>query len=157
MKLKNTVLIVNDLEQAKAFYRQILNLKVLLDFHGYATLTSGLVLESVEIWKENIHKTDEELLFAHHTCELSFETEDIDAFIHVLSENHVTLLHPLKEEAWGQRVVRFYDPDGHIIAVSESLRKIIKRLISQGLSYEELAHKLRLPLDYIKRIADIER
>lgn len=34
MKLKNTVLIVNNLEQSKKFYKQVLGLKVLLDFHG---------------------------------------------------------------------------------------------------------------------------
>ena len=45
-------------------------------------------------------------------------------------------------------------PDGHIIEVGESMRKIIKRLVSQGFSYEELAHRLRLPLDYIKQILE---
>lgn len=90
----------------------------------------------------------------NHAVELSFETEDIDAFMYVLDQYHVTLLHPLKEGAWGQRVVRFYDLDGHVIEVGESMRKIIKRLLSQGFSYEELAHRLRVPLDYIKQIME---
>ena len=114
MKLKNTVLIVNDLEQSKKFYKHILGLKTILDFHGSVTLTSGIVLQSKEIWKELIHKTDQEIIMLNHAVELSFETEDIDAFMYVLDQYHVTLLHPLKEGAWGQRVVRFYDPDGHI-------------------------------------------
>ena len=90
----------------------------------------------------------------NHAVELSFETEDIDAFMYVLDQYHVTLLHPLKEGVWGQRVVRFYDLDGHVIEVGESMRKIIKRLLSQGFSYEELAHRLRVPLDYIKQIME---
>lgn len=154
MKLKNTVLIVNDLEQSKKFYKHILGLKTILDFHGSVTLTSGIVLQSKEIWKELIHKTDQEIIMLNHAVELSFETEDIDAFMYVLDQYHVTLLHPLKEGAWGQRVVRFYDLDGHVIEVGESMRKIIKRLLSQGFSYEELAHRLRLPLDYIKQILE---
>ena len=154
MKLKNTVLIVNDLEQSKKFYKHILGLKTILDFHGSVTLTSGIVLQSKEIWKELIHKTDQEIIMLNHAVELSFETEDIDAFMYVLDQYHVTLLHPLKEGAWGQRVVRFYDLDGHVIEVGESMRKIIKRLLSQGFSYEELAHRLRVPLDYIKQIMD---
>ena len=151
MKLKNTVLIVNDLEQSKKFYKHILGLKTILDFHGSVTLTSGIVLQ---IWKELIHKTDQEIIMLNHAVELSFETEDIDAFMYVLDQYHVTLLHPLKEGAWGQRVVRFYDLDGHVIEVGESMRKIIKRLLSQGFSYEELAHRLRVPLDYIKQIME---
>lgn len=154
MKLKNTVLIVNDLEQSKKFYKHILGLKTILDFHGSVTLTSGIVLQSKEIWKELIHKTDQEIIMLNHAVELSFETEDIDAFMYVLDQYHVTLLHPLKERAWGQRVVRFYDLDGHVIEVGESMRKIIKRLLSQGFSYEELAHRLRVPLDYIKQIME---
>ena len=154
MILKNTVLIVNDLEQSKKFYKHILGLKTILDFHGSVTLTSGIVLQSKEIWKELIHKTDQEIIMLNHAVELSFETEDIDAFMYVLDQYHVTLLHPLKEGAWGQRVVRFYDLDGHVIEVGESMRKIIKRLLSQGFSYEELAHRLRVPLDYIKQIME---
>ncbi|OUQ76227.1 glyoxalase [Massilimicrobiota sp. An105] len=154
MKLKNTVLIVNDLEQSKKFYKHILGLKTILDFHGSVTLTSGIVLQSKEIWKDLIHKTDQEIIMLNHAVELSFETEDIDAFMYVLDQYHVTLLHPLKEGAWGQRVVRFYDLDGHVIEVGESMRKIIKRLLSQGFSYEELAHRLRVPLDYIKQIME---
>ena len=125
-----------------------------MDFHGSVTLTSGIVLQSKEIWKELIHKTDQEIIMLNHAVELSFETEDIDAFMYVLDQYHVTLLHPLKEGAWGQRVVRFYDLDGHVIEVGESMRKIIKRLLSQGFSYEELAHRLRVPLDYIKQIME---
>ena len=81
MKLKNTVLIVNDLEQSKKFYKHILGLKTILDFHGSVTLTSGIVLQSKEIWKELIHKTDQEIIMLNHAVELSFETEDIDAFM----------------------------------------------------------------------------
>ena len=86
MKLKNTVLIVNDLEQSKKFYKHILGLKTILDFHGSVTLTSGIVLQSKEIWKELIHKTDQEIIMLNHAVELSFETEDIDAFMYVLDQ-----------------------------------------------------------------------
>lgn len=101
MKLKNTVLIVNNLEQSKKFYKQVLGLKVLLDFHGSVTLSSGIVLQSKEIWKDLIHKTDQDIMMVNHAVELSFETEDIDAFMLVLDQYHVTLLHPPKESTWG--------------------------------------------------------
>lgn len=152
MKFKNTVLIVNDLSRSKQFYRHVMGFKVLLDFHGSATLTSGLVLHSNELWKETIHKQQEDIIFQNHATVLTFETEDIDSFMITLNQNNVPLLHPLKEYAWGQRIVRFYDPDGHVIEVGESMKKIVRRLINQGLSYEEAATRMNVPVDYIENI-----
>lgn len=150
MKLKNTVLIVNDLNRSQDFYRHILGMKVLYDFHGYAYLSSGLVLQSYEIWKDMIHKGDDEIVFQNYASELSFEIEDIDEFMIKLNTYNVPLIHPLKEHAWGQRIVRFYDPDGHVIMVGESLKKVIKRFLSLGLSHEEIAKRMNIPVDCIK-------
>lgn len=56
MKLKNTVLIVNDLEQSKKFYKHILGLKTILDFHGSVTLTSGLSFNQKKYGKSSFIK-----------------------------------------------------------------------------------------------------
>lgn len=42
MKLKNTVLVVKNLEQSKRFYRDVLGLHVLMDVGPYVTLTNGI-------------------------------------------------------------------------------------------------------------------
>lgn len=152
MKYKNTVLIVQDLSRSKAFYKHVLGLRVLLDFNGSITLSSGIVLHSYEIWKDLIRKNDQEIILQNHASELSFEIEDIDDFMNILKARNIPLLHPLKEYAWGQRVVRFYDPDGHVIEVGESMKKVAKRFLSQGLSYEETAKLMNVPIDYIKEI-----
>lgn len=89
MRYKNTVLIVQDLDRSKAFYRHILDLKVLLDFHGRVTLSSGIVLESYEIWKDLIHKDDNDIVLLNHASELYFEIDDIDAFMIKLNEHNV--------------------------------------------------------------------
>lgn len=57
MKYKNTLLIVKDLNVSKHFYKHVLGLRVLLDFHGSVTLSAGIVLQSYEIWKDIIRKT----------------------------------------------------------------------------------------------------
>ncbi|WP_028044676.1 VOC family protein [Candidatus Stoquefichus massiliensis] len=152
MKYKNTLLVVNDMSRSKYFYRHVLNLKVLFDYRGRTTLSSGIILESYELWKELIHKPEEEIISQNNACELYFETEDIDQFMQTLVEFNVPLVHPLKEHTWGQRTVRFYDPDGHIIEVGESMKKVAKRFLGQGFSYEEIAKLMHVPLDYIEEI-----
>lgn len=150
MKYKNTVLIVEDMNRSKNFYKHVLGLRVLRDFHGRVLLSSNLILQSREVWKDLIHKDDDEVILPHYACELTFEIEDIDDFMNVLYQYNVPLVHPLKEFAWGQRIVRFYDPDGHIIEVGESMKKVIKRCLSQGLTYEEISKAFGLPLDFVK-------
>lgn len=150
MKYKNTVLIVHDLECSLSFYRKILGLHVIRSTKTQITFKGGLCLQSYEIWKNLIHKGDQDILFPSYNQELSFEEEMIEPFIQKLNQHNVTLLHPLKEQGFGVRVVRFYDPDGHIIAVYESLRKVIKRYLSQGLTHEEISKRMGIPIEYIE-------
>lgn len=150
MKYKNTVLIVNNLEQSKSFYKRILNLKVIYDSHERVYLSSNIVLQSNETWKELIHQENQLSNDSFH--ELTFETEDIDAFILTLFENNIALVHPIKEQSFGQRIIRFYDPDGHIIAVEESMKKALIHSFNQGLSLEDLSRIFDLPVEYIKNI-----
>ena len=46
------------------------------------------------------------------------------------------------EHGWGQRVVRFYDPDGHIIEVGEDLKMVIRRFLAAGMTMEEVSVKM---------------
>ena len=48
----------------------------------------------------------------------------------------------VKEHSWGQRVVRFYDPDGHLIEVGESMRQVVHRFLAQGLTVAEVALRM---------------
>lgn len=152
MKFKGTLLVVNDIKQSLQFYRQILDLHVVMDFGANVTLTHGIYLQTYETWKDMVSKNDNMIHLQNYATELCFEIPDIDDFVLRLRHYNVPLVHPLKDQAWGQRVVRFYDPNGHIIEVSESMKKVIKRFLSQGLSHEEIAKKMNVPLDYIQRI-----
>ena len=58
-------------------------------------------------------------------------------------------VHPLFEHRWGQRVVRFYDPDRHIIEVGEKLDAVILRFMERGLSAEETAVRMDIPVDFV--------
>ncbi|KJR47530.1 Lactoylglutation lyase [Desulfosporosinus sp. I2] len=47
-----------------------------------------------------------------------FEEVDFDGFILKINDiADINYVHPIVEHSWGQRVVRFYDPDKHIIEV----------------------------------------
>ena len=58
-----------------------------------------------------------------------------------------------KEHNWGQRVIRIYDPDYHIIEIGESLEYVARRFLKAGMTPEETAVKTQLPLSYVEEIA----
>ena len=49
MKLKNILIVVNDIELAKKFYHDLFGLEVLLDSDGNVIMTEGLVLQDEKI------------------------------------------------------------------------------------------------------------
>lgn len=50
----------------------------------------------------------------------------------------------------GQRVVRFYDPDGHIIEVGEDMSAVVHRFFGGGMTEEQVARRMDVPLDYVQ-------
>ena len=122
-------------------------LEVAADFGANVTLTGGLVLQTLETWRSFIHTDD--VTLKSNAGELYFETEDIDAFYKHLESFDILYVHRLHEHPWGQRVFRFYDPDGHIIEAAEKLDAVIARFAAQGLSPEETADRMDIPLDFV--------
>lgn len=150
MKYTSTLIAVKDMEAAKKFYYDVLGLRVVLDFGENVTLTGGIALQESKLWKEFIG--GKPIAFGGNDAELYFETEQFDSDRKRIAECGVV---PFFEttHGWGQRVVRFYDPDLHIAEVGESMKKVVERFLESGLTAEEAAQKSQMPLSYVKRIA----
>ena len=147
MKYISTLIAVSDMKKSKQFYHDVLGMKVVADFGANVTLDGGLVMQTMDTWKSFI-RTDKVLL-PNNAGELYFEEEDLDAFLENLKQFDICYVHLLFEHRWGQRVVRFYDPDRHIIEVGEKLNTVILRFMEQGLSAEETAIRMDIPLDFV--------
>lgn len=116
MKLKNVLIVVNDMEKSKKFYKELFGLDVILDNDGNVILTEGLVLQDAAIWKEFLER---DIVPKNHASELYFEEKNIEAFMEKLANysEPVEYVNKLMEHSWGQKVIRFYDPDGNLIEV----------------------------------------
>lgn len=152
MKFKSPLLVVNDIEKSKKFYKDVLGLRVILDFGANVTLTGGVSLQTIESWKDFIHKQDNEINFKGNDTELYFEEDNFDGFIEKLNElEFIEYVHPVVEHSWGQRVVRFYDLDKHILEVGENMNAVCKRFIMSGLTIEETANRMDVPIKYVQK------
>lgn len=116
VKLKNVLIVVNDMERSKAFYKDLFGLEIVLDNDGNVILTEGLVLQDAAIWKRFLEK---DIVPLNNASELYFEERDIEAFAKKLEEydQPIQYVNRLTEHSWGQKVIRFYDPDGNLIEV----------------------------------------
>jgi hypothetical protein len=119
-----------------------------MDFGANKTLTGGLVLQTLDTWKEFI--STDHISFGANDTEIYFEEDDFDRFSDKLKTLNIQYLHPVKEHAWGQRVVRFYDPDQHIIEVGENMKTVCRRFLDSGMTDDEAARRMDVPLKFVK-------
>lgn len=116
MKLKNVLIVVKDIEKSKQFYHDLFGLDLILDNNGNMILTEGLVLQDEKIWRKFLGK---DIIPENNSFELYFEEQDIDAFVKKLEQSYPSIqyVNKLMTHSWGQKVIRFYDPDGNLIEV----------------------------------------
>jgi catechol 2,3-dioxygenase-like lactoylglutathione lyase family enzyme/transcriptional regulator with XRE-family HTH domain len=145
MKFQLPLVVVSDMERSKVFYKKYLGLEVEVDFGANVTLTGGLALQTLDTWRGFIG-TDN-ISFKCNAGELYFEEDDFDGFLQNL--DGLELVHPPLEHSWGQRVVRFYDPDGHIIEVGENLIAVVRRFADSGMSLPEIAARMDVSEEYV--------
>lgn len=151
MKFLSTLIVVSDMEKPKRFYYEVLGLKVIFDFGANVTLTGGIALQAKDTWLTFIQKQDSEIVFGGNVAELYFEEDDFDGFIQKINNiTYINYIHPIVEHSWGQRVIRFYDPDKHIIEVGENMIMVVRRFLNSGLSIEETAIRMDVSVDYVK-------
>lgn len=116
MRFRNVLIVVNDIERSKAFYRELFGLQVVTDYDGNVILSEGIVLQDRKIWERFI---DKEVTTESNSCELYFEEPNLEAFVMKLEgyREPIKYVNELMTHDWGQKVVRFYDPDGNLIEV----------------------------------------
>ena len=147
MKLQNPLLVVSDMDKSLEFYKKVLGLHVIMDFGANKTMTGGLSLQTLESWKDFIG-TDE-VSFGSNSMEVYFEEDNFDKFIERLKGCDVEYVHTVREHSWGQRVVRIYDPDKHILEIGENIKAVCKRFLDSGMTSEQVAERMDVPIKFV--------
>ena len=155
MKFKNPLLAVKDMPASIDFYKRVLGLCVIMDFGANVTLSDCLALQTVGTWTQFIHKREQDIQFGNQACELYFEADDMEKFLERLDTiRDLSFVHPLKEHAWGQRVIRIYDPDRHIIEIGESMSKVARRFLESGMDIPQIAKRMDIQEEYVQMYLD---
>lgn len=148
MKYVSTLISVTNMEASKQFYHDVLGLEVISDLGANVTLTGGFALQTMDTWRYFI--ANKEVNLHNNATELVFEEKNIEAFLEHLKNFDIKYVHDTVEHSWGQRVVRFYDPDYHIIEVGEDMEMVVMRFINSGMTEEQVAQRMHVSLEYVK-------
>jgi catechol 2,3-dioxygenase-like lactoylglutathione lyase family enzyme len=152
MKFICPLLVVNNIEVSKKFYENILDQKVQYNFGENVSFEGGFAIHLKSHFSNLININEGSIIQKSNSSELYFEEEDLDAFLQKLGIlDSIQYVHKLKEQPWGQRVIRFYDPDMHIIEVGEPMESVVKRLLNEGKSIEETSKRTLMPEEFVKQ------
>lgn len=151
MKYTGTLFAVKNIDEAVAFYQDLFDLKIDYDFGRCKMFEGGLTLQQDFDWLAGIDKRD--MAQRENNCEIVFESSDFDAFVARLKARADTaLLHDVMEHDWGQRAIRFYDLDGHLIEVDENMGAVVERFFASGLSAEQIAVRMDISVGDVARL-----
>lgn len=151
MKHVCMLLSVADINAARKFYEDLFGLEVFQDYGKNIAFTCGLALQQDFDWLVNLPK--EKILKKSNNAEIVFEEQDFDGFLNKLKEYpDMEYLGEVIEHSWGQRVIRFYDLDGHIIEVGEDMKMVIKRFLDSGMAMEEVSVKMDASMEDLTKL-----
>lgn len=149
MKYQGCLLAVKDISASKHFYEKVLCQNVIMDigehvsFEGFS-LQQGYA-KLIDISSDSVKEQE-------NNFQLYFEVENLDE-VYAEMKNICGLkwVHEIKEYPWGQRDIRVYDPDMHIVEIAEDMGVVIKRFLGKGMSKEEVAARTMFPLEVVEQ------
>ncbi len=152
MKYEGVCIAVNDVNLAREFYEDLFGLEVFQDYGINIAFSCGISLQQNFAWLVDI--PEERVIKAPHNIELYFEEDDFDGFLEKLREYpDIRFLGAgVLEQSWGQRTVRFYDLDGHIIEVGENLRSVVQRFLNLGMTIEETSERMDVSVPDLEKL-----
>jgi catechol 2,3-dioxygenase-like lactoylglutathione lyase family enzyme len=153
LKFITPLIVVADIARSRQFYEDLLGQKVKFDFGENVTFEGDFAIHFEPHYQSLLgDPADFPISYRCNNAELYFETGNIETIAAKLDAADVTWVHAMRAQPWGQRVMRFYDPDGHIIEIGEPMEAVVWRFHQQGLSLEDVAAKSSMPAAFVEQV-----
>jgi catechol 2,3-dioxygenase-like lactoylglutathione lyase family enzyme len=149
----SAVVFCNDLDKQREFYEKFLGQNIIQDLGNCLVFENGFTL-----WKlEDKMPISTELGYTYEpignrNLELCFETEAFGDAVEKVVLSDLRILHNVEEEQWGQYTIRFYDPEGNLVEIGETLKCMVSRMISGGMSIKAVVKKSGLPKSFVEKL-----
>jgi catechol 2,3-dioxygenase-like lactoylglutathione lyase family enzyme len=153
LKYMGPLYVVEDIAVSRHFYEVLLGQKVKYDFGENVTFEGDFSFHLKSAYQRLLGDGKQyPVTKKAHTVELCFETDEIEEVYQRVHEAGVEFVHDIREQPWGQRVIRLYDPDGHILEIGELMETVIRRFYQQGWSIDRIREKSGMPREFIESV-----
>jgi catechol 2,3-dioxygenase-like lactoylglutathione lyase family enzyme len=150
LKYSGVLIAVKDIPTSRHFYETLLDQKVQLDLGVNVAFEGGLAIHQEDHFQDLLGGPRFAALPKAHWGELYFETDALEAFQQRLADAGAEFVHPVIEQPWAQRVLRVYDPDGHVVEIGETMEAVVVRLHQQGLSVAAIHQRTGMPVPFVE-------
>lgn len=152
MKYEGVCIAVKDIKRARKFYEDLFGLEVFQDYGINVSFSCGISLQQEFDWLLDIPK--QKILKESHNMELYFEEDDFNRFLEILNQypDIKYLGDGVKMQSWGQRTIRFYDLDGHVIEVGENLKSVVNNFLNSGMTMEEISKRMDISISDLEKL-----
>jgi catechol 2,3-dioxygenase-like lactoylglutathione lyase family enzyme len=148
MKFICALITVGNMERSREFYENVLEQKVKYDYGENVTFHGDFAIHLRSHFQGLIDKR--EVTKGANNVELYFELDNLEKLEKKLNKEGVEFVHGIREQPWRQKVMRFYDPDQHIIEVGESFEHLSYRLHREGLEIGKIAEITYMPESFVR-------
>lgn len=149
MKYICPLLVVSDMQRSRTFYEELLGQKVKSDYGENVSYEGDFAIHLESHYSGLID--GKAITKGGNAFELYFEEDDLEGLVKKLTGAGVEFVHPLREQPWRQKVLRFYDPDGHIIEIGETFEHLCSRLKEEGKSVKEIMKITYMPETFVNQ------
>ena len=119
-RFRNAIALVRDIKISKAFYADTIGIPIVQDTESFVLFEGHFAIHSADLFYEYIGKKCVGEKMGRDNLDLYFTTSNLDAMQEKLTQAGVTFIHGIRKCAWGESVLRIYDPDGHIVEIGDA-------------------------------------
>ena len=148
MKFIVPLMTVTDIKRSRDFYERLLDQKIKFDFGENVTFRGDFSIHLQSHFKGLIDNRN--IQNGGNNFELYFEYDNVEQIVQRLKENNVIFIHKTREQPWRQKVTRFYDPDGNIIEIGESMEFLAYRLKNENMPIEKIEETINMTTDFVR-------
>lgn len=163
MRFKGPAAYIADLDRSRAFYEGLLGLNVLRVMSRGETPIAVAYTEGLSIWLASDAYAsffgDASLApqnLGKGNWENTFEADAYEEIYNRLRASGAEFLYEPRTLPWGQRGFRVYDPDGHILDISETMVACVRRQAAEGKTLEHISATSGFTLADVRRMVQGE-
>jgi catechol 2,3-dioxygenase-like lactoylglutathione lyase family enzyme len=120
IRFRHSIALVENIERSKHFYGSLLGLRILREYDTFVLFEGPFAIHVAGLFYSYINKPYHGQKMGHDNVDFYLTTDDLPSVQKKLREQQVTFIHEIVRHAWGESVIRVYDPDGHIIEIGDA-------------------------------------